>query len=104
MKRMTEGRGSRLCEGGAQSARIVRKAAGITVNIDTLNAGEMAEFMNDRALLRGDQQQHEKQCLAHLSHLIRNHFTRSHSGKLTESRTQCSIHRTVGERLAMSHN
>jgi hypothetical protein len=56
MKRMTEGRGSRLREGWAQSARRVRKAADITVNIGTLNAREMAEFMNDRTLLRGDQQ------------------------------------------------
>lgn len=81
MKRMTEGRGSCLREGGAQSARTVRKAADITVNIDTLNPGEMAEFMNDRTLLSRDQQQHEIQCLTHLSHLIRNLFT----GLISES-------------------
>ncbi len=56
MKRMTEGRGSRLREGWAQSARRVREPADITVNIGTLNARKMAEFMNDRALLCGDQE------------------------------------------------
>src|SRR5271155_1628350 len=68
---MAEGGGDDLRKGGAQRAIALRDAARVNLNISPVKAGNMAELVNNRALLRPDQQQHEPQCLVYLSHEIR---------------------------------
>jgi|SRR5580658_620236 hypothetical protein len=60
MESMAEGGGHGLRKGRAQRAQTVRGADRVT-ELNALNAGEMAEFVNDGALLRRNQQQHEAQ-------------------------------------------
>ena len=60
-----------LRKGGAQRAIALRNAARVILNISPVNGGKMAELVNNRTLLRTDQQQHEAQCSVHRSHEIR---------------------------------
>ena len=60
MESMAKSGSNDLRKGWAQRAQTVRSAARVT-QLDALNAGEMAEFVNNGALLCRNQQQHEAQ-------------------------------------------
>jgi hypothetical protein len=68
LKRMAECRSGGLGEGGTQRAARVHRAAGIDADSRLINAGKMAELVNDGTLLRSQQQQEETQCFVHVSH------------------------------------
>jgi hypothetical protein len=59
MKRMTKGRGDYLGEGGTQRARRIGRRVRLNPQIPVHGTGEMAEFVNQSALLCGDKQQQE---------------------------------------------
>lgn len=58
-------------KGGAQRAIALRNAPRVVLNIRPVKGVKVAELVNNRTLLRADQQQHEAQCSVHLSHEIR---------------------------------
>jgi hypothetical protein len=63
---MTESRGDDLRKDTAQGARLLGRTIGIvgvSVNSRGADGGKMAELVNDRALLRQQQQQPETQRL-----------------------------------------
>jgi len=59
LQRMTERRGGGLGERRAERAGGVHRAAGLDAHLGLIGAGEVAEFVNDGTLLRGQQQQEE---------------------------------------------
>ena len=68
MKRMTKSRGDYLRKDRTQSAARFCGPVRLHLQLALAGGGDMTEFVYHRALLRAQQQQHEAQCLIHVSH------------------------------------
>ena len=83
MKRVTEGRRDDLGECRTQRAGRIDEAR-VDTSLVGAYLGEMADFVNDRALLRNQEQQQKAERFEHLSHSNVSAEFRSPREKLSE--------------------
>ena len=89
MKRVTERRGDDLRKCGAERARRIGEG-GTGMGLVGADFGEMADLVNDGALLRNQEQQQKTERFEHLSHSNVSDAVRSLREKLPECRLLCS--------------
>jgi len=95
---MAESGGNYLCKGRAQRAAAIGRARLDPEVGGAMSARQMTDFMNDRTLLRGDEQQHQAQHSVQVTHQSSRTSATPHMQKLTESATNCSIHASSSHR------
>jgi hypothetical protein len=88
---MAESGGNYLGKGRAQRTAAIDRAR-LDRDFGPGSAGQMTDFMNDRTVLCGDNQQHQAQHSVQMSGQCSGVSATRHMQKLTESAANCSIH------------
>jgi hypothetical protein len=94
---MAESGGDDLCKGRAQRAGAI-DCARLDPDVGTVSARQVSDFMNDRTLLSGDDQQHQAQHSVQMTHQSSGVRATRHVQKLTESAANCSMHAPAASR------